>query len=511
MEKILCIIRTSTVQQELISQHNEMNDYCISLGYSSEQIVFVESAGASARKLNEKYLQFIDQIKSTCLSNNINAVAVWHLNRLGRKESKLVELKTWFIDHHINVYVKNPQLQLFDGNKLNTLASMFWNMLAVSIEIDTEELINKTKRGRLHASKQGKFTGGAFGALYGYHIKPDGFIEPDPAEVSLLLQLFTDYSTGKYSYRSLAIEYQSRGIKQRNRKITENWIARTLQCDKYSGSEPSKYAQVIPTTLWNKTRNTAQENSLNLSKETHIHLATKVLKCKYCGHNYVATRNQYTCYKHLMKARFTDQCTESPNINIELMDRIVLHIAKLYHLEFLSQPDTNAIEECNNKLLILQDKLNTNTQQSNNIKQSFDRLREMYVEGDLTKQEYTNKAEGLKARQKALYEAREVLNDEVHSLQATIHNLNNPSPDSFIKLFLDLDNEDNRERLREVVLQHIKVVYLEKQVINNRKCIEIHVHTTNGYEHEFYYYYTLKDKKRQLLQKTGDNLRPFDF
>ena len=71
MEKILCIIRTSTVQQELISQHNEMNDYCISLGYSSEQIVFVESAGASARKLNEKYLQFIDQIKFPCL-------ILWH-------------------------------------------------------------------------------------------------------------------------------------------------------------------------------------------------------------------------------------------------------------------------------------------------------------------------------------------------------------------------------------------------------------------------------------------------
>ena len=28
-------------------------------------------------------------------------------------------------------------------NKLNTLASMFWNMLAVSIEIDTEELISE--------------------------------------------------------------------------------------------------------------------------------------------------------------------------------------------------------------------------------------------------------------------------------------------------------------------------------------------------------------------------------
>ena len=97
-KKILCIIRASTEQQETESQKKELVAYCITKGFAVEEMAFIEVAGASARKLNDKYIQMLEDIKATLLSSpTINAVALWHLNRLGRVESKLHEMKEFFV------------------------------------------------------------------------------------------------------------------------------------------------------------------------------------------------------------------------------------------------------------------------------------------------------------------------------------------------------------------------------------------------------------------------------
>ena len=55
--KILAVIRESTDHQDTESQKREMGDFCIFKGFQEEDIVYIESAGASDRKANKKYLQ----------------------------------------------------------------------------------------------------------------------------------------------------------------------------------------------------------------------------------------------------------------------------------------------------------------------------------------------------------------------------------------------------------------------------------------------------------------------
>ena len=55
-KKILCIIRASTEKQETESQKKELVAYCITKGYAVEEMAFIEVAGASAVKLNKKYI-----------------------------------------------------------------------------------------------------------------------------------------------------------------------------------------------------------------------------------------------------------------------------------------------------------------------------------------------------------------------------------------------------------------------------------------------------------------------
>ena len=132
MKTILCVIRTSTEEQETASQKKDMLEFCISRGFKEEDIEWIEVAGASARKQNEKYVQMIALIKSTILNNpDIKNCALWHLNRLGRVDSILVEMKNWFIENHIQVYVKNPSLTLLNSDgSVNSGTEIAWGLFA---------------------------------------------------------------------------------------------------------------------------------------------------------------------------------------------------------------------------------------------------------------------------------------------------------------------------------------------------------------------------------------------
>ena len=47
MKTILCVIRTSTEEQETASQKKDMLEFCISRGFKEEDIEWIEVAGAS--------------------------------------------------------------------------------------------------------------------------------------------------------------------------------------------------------------------------------------------------------------------------------------------------------------------------------------------------------------------------------------------------------------------------------------------------------------------------------
>ena len=113
MSKILAVIRSSSERQETESQKKEMIQFCIEKGYAEDEIKVIEVAGASARKLNKKYLDMLDSIKATIINEGFTCCAFWHLNRLGRNESKLVEMKDFFKKNKIQVYIKYPSIQLF--------------------------------------------------------------------------------------------------------------------------------------------------------------------------------------------------------------------------------------------------------------------------------------------------------------------------------------------------------------------------------------------------------------
>ena len=49
MKKILCVLRTSTIRQEIESQKSDMVNFLLSKGYQEEEIEWLMSKGARSR------------------------------------------------------------------------------------------------------------------------------------------------------------------------------------------------------------------------------------------------------------------------------------------------------------------------------------------------------------------------------------------------------------------------------------------------------------------------------
>lgn len=158
MAKVLCIVRSSTEAQEIESQKKELIEFCKTKGFADRDMLFIEAQGASARSLNKKYIKMLEDIKSTILNDSeIKSVAVWALNRLGRVESKLHEMKEFFVKNRIQVYCKDPSFKLLkeDGTE-DTAGSMMFSVYAAMVKLDTEEMFAKMQRGKKRNAEIGK-------------------------------------------------------------------------------------------------------------------------------------------------------------------------------------------------------------------------------------------------------------------------------------------------------------------------------------------------------------------
>lgn len=208
-KKILCVLRVSTEQQELDSQKKDMLSF-LSTKFKPSEIEWYEAEGASAIKVDSKYLAMLDAIKYKLESiPTIKAVAFWHLNRLGRKKTYLDMMINYFRDNGIQLYTKVPELTLLnaDGTS-NPNATIVLSVFSAMIENDTLEMVEKTKRGREAAREKNKWLGG--NVRLGFKVE-NGQLVPDAEQMERIKEIYQLYATGKYSYRTLFNELNERG------------------------------------------------------------------------------------------------------------------------------------------------------------------------------------------------------------------------------------------------------------------------------------------------------------
>ena len=481
MKKVIVIIRESTIRQEIESQKDEMLKYVLSEGYTGSEIEFVGGSGLSALKLDDQYLRALKKVYSLIEENpSIECVFAWAIDRIGRNEEVLMNFKNFLISKKINLRIKNPNLSLLnDDGTINYGMELAFSLFSTMSKQEMEQKKERFKRAKSRNTKEGKFNGGAE-TRFGYGVE-NGYFVVNKEEADIVRLIFNEYSSGNYSMQKLSDELNSRGIRNRGKLLNVPFIHKVLITTDYIG-EGNK-AAILDKELFNKCekiRNNQKSTLLTKESKT-VHLATKILKCKDCGTNYMANFDRYVCYKHRFSKRFTDTCSNNLTIIIDVLDNLLWDISYKMHKEYLSIIDEDKVNEVSQKIEILEQKINEAENKLEKMKVRKQRIVTLYTDGITDTATYNQAMNKYNADVLTNKAELDSLLEQLVIAKDTIKYLNNPVTD--ITISSDADK-------KAIVNKHIKELYIER-VGSATKIV------VNGIS---YLYNPRKNKKPTLLQ-----------
>lgn len=484
-KKILCIVRASTEQQETESQKKELVEYCQKLGFSVEEMEFIEVAGASARKLNKKYLQMLENIKNKLLSSKtINAVALWDLNRLGRVESKLHEMKEFFVNNKIQVYCKAPEFTLLkEDGSISDNGGITFSVFAALVKHETDEMFAKMKRGRERNKANGIYYGGKI--KFGYTLDETNHFIINPDEAAVVRKIFELYSTGKFSIYSLVEELRARGTTKNGLKITYDMIQKALSDEAYYKNK----TPIISKELFDKCTALKLGNAVALhTKESrNVNFAVGLLRCK-CGQNFIASGDFYLCYskRNTSRKKEKSEC-DSPTIRRDIIDELLWFVTSRLHRKFLMEINSEKVEDYKKDLVVLNQKINTAEKDLASAKARVDKLSDdYYIEGGMTESQYKKRLSGIRSKIQEIEAARQNYRNEAKEKERRIKESELPINERYLAAILDEEQEDRR-KIKELMFMHIEKASVSQYKEGKHKLYEITIESKSGLSFVFVY------------------------
>lgn len=452
MKKVIVMVRTSTEAQQVEDQHREMIQFCKEQGYSEEQMVFVETQGASAGKMDDEYLDMIQQVKEHILmDDDVDCFAVWHLNRAVRNEKVYVDLKEFLVKHRIQFLVKNPYLKLLnDDGSINMGMELAFSLMSTLAKQDNEERKAKFARAKKAMWEQGKFIGGRC-TKTGYKVNSDGYVVIDEEKAQLVRLIFTLYSTGNYSVRTLYEELKERGY-ELNYHLINRMLSDRIYID-------GPYPQMISRELFDRCEDVRKNNYLGIPKGHKYCFGSGIFKCPKCGNNMIAEGEQYRCWHH-NKYAAPPHCENGLTIRVDNMDGLLWFIASREEIKCRIRLTEQSKEEYDSKIEILREKIEATQKKLDYIEEKKARINELYVEGLIDKEEFKNR------QNKTVLEAKKY-NDTILSYNERIGALlsllegNKESEEELkrvVTIYDDVRCEKDLQMMNEIVKKHIKRV-----------------------------------------------------
>ena len=372
--KALAILRVSTKGQRIDDQKEELISFMRGLGY--DEIIPIEAVGASAIKMDQKYMELVQRVKDEILKDkDIKAACVWELSRLGRNEVILFEFKEFFIKHKIQFICKQPYMRLLeDDGSVNAGMELAFSLFATMSKQEMEEKKARFKRAKTAMASKGKYIGGP-SIKYGYKVV-DGFFVEDESEGQIVKMIFDMYSTGKHSTYTLARELEERGY-----HISFDKIGKILRCKAYTG-EPLKgkievrYPQIISRDLFDKCQTIRKNNILVMKRGEKITLGAKLVRCPECGAVCTSNSRHYVCCRHFKKG----PCSNGFGLRQSVVDNLLWRTAYELHMQYLMDADAGRMDEYREELKIVEEKIAAAKKKMEDFTQKKERIVESFLD-----------------------------------------------------------------------------------------------------------------------------------
>lgn len=354
MKKVAIYLRVSTGQQDYERQRSEIEAYCQRNDYSICHTYEEKISGAK-----DERPQFQQLCKLT--KDDIDAVIVWEISRLGRKLSTVINAVEQFKDKGINVISLKEHFELFDNyGNVTQQSTIMMSLFSTMAVIERDNIRDRTKSGKIEKMSKGELSY-TFIAPYGYRMV-NKMLEVNKAEAEDVRAMFHEYLQG-FSVRKIA--------QKRNKE--KAFVNRILKRSTYIGKPMSALLDremecpaIIDEDTYIKVQKIMKERTTTKANTFSEASPFKgKLKCSICHHTLCKSSQQrYMCDCH--------KTSIQRNIMEEINDKVEQFYNKWFaesetekkyqenlaeeqsKLKFLQEEEAEVAEKYNNNSNILQ-------------------------------------------------------------------------------------------------------------------------------------------------------------
>lgn len=519
-KKVIALIRTSTEKQEVESQKKELLEYIKADGVKAENIIIVGHEGASAIKVDEAYQRNMNEVYSLIDGGNIAAVYAWAIDRIGRNEEVLLEFKNKLIKCGVQLVIQKPSLRLLDvDGSVNSGIELAFSLFATIAKQEMETKKARFARAKKRNTEQGRYNGGK--VHFGYTVNEEGRVIVNDEEAALVRLIFELYKSGEYSTTTLTKELQSRGDKMRGKAISLHFVTNMLKSTAFIGYTEYKgvkrtYPRIISDETFNevKARLTANHKGDITRQSKHTYLASKLIVCPECGRHWFASNRSYTCigHKHHGKGlQGVETCPNGDSISVEWVDVAAWSVAKQCEMDYIYNFTEDKAEQAQKQIEVNNQKIETLKERISGMDARRQRIAEMYINGDISRQEQERQSTKVKtdtaeyrAQIVALKEDNKKLNEIAQfDKEGTLIRLG--------RLPISGIYEDTENAYR-ITHKHIKQIMVEPYEYNGKTQKMITISTVMGDVMRLLYIAKSKVKKDghiyKLFYPSGDEFLP---
>lgn len=407
-KKAIGLIRVSSNSQELASQKSELSTYILSKGYTEDEIIWLEFKGASAIKINDKYVQMVEELKKTILDYGVKTVFLYHLNRLGRIYTYLGYFYDFFVKNEIQVYIKTGDFTLLNDDRTpNQMSKIMWGILSSTIVADSDERKLKTKRGIRYKIENNIFNGKM---KLGYSVDPvtKRFVI-NSEEAEIVRYIFKSYLEDKSS-TSIALDLSEQGYKFNKHKILN-----ILKDECYCGRR--YFEPIISEALFDEVKEKLKIKNESIKKTSKNELLSlKLLSCPKCGHHYYHHHNRYVC-----------DCNGVPSIEVDILDALSLYVAAPLEARFLLKFRQEGLDEYKAQVEVIKRKIGAFMKEIGAYDDRRMKIIDLFIENEITKTQKDTKLSKLEETFKSQKKKLTELKEQKQRLEDIIENLSLPT------------------------------------------------------------------------------------
>ena len=448
--KAIILSRVSSEHQTLEQQTEAVLKEVRRDGYTDDNIIIIEDK-ESAIKLSEEERNGLNKMKEYIKNDpSINAVYLYELSRLSRRQLVLFSIRDFLIERRIQLVCVQPPMKLLDEDgKMSTTAAITFALYSTLSETEMTVKKERMMRGRLHNKQMGKTMSGR--PPFGYAINKEKYFIVDPITSKIVERFFLQYSKGDTTIAQIAKELKEEGLFPKTSFDTlQQNLTLWLDRDYYIGKFP--YPQIISKSLFYKVQSVRKKRKGAPKKKYNNRFLLK-------GVLFNGKNGRMMCICTLGDT-YTMSNTENGGLHISrtLIDPLVWDYAKDLYRQYIMNP-TILIRQLQKELAIINKKVNTIRNEISSIVERVDKVEERMIFGNLSKSRGEELSEILKdqlsEKERRLFE---LTNETAYKQQQMME------ADFMGDLKEDTMTMDDMIAIVRKVVKRIKIVRLSKYI-----------------------------------------------